>query len=575
MTDYIYDPLTEYINVFRDRFKKVTEDTFEELVSEAKIDIDANRKTCRQFEQTQKDIANVKRKITCIKVFCIFLWVIVVSITTIALLSLVQPRIWITIIIMVIPVLTVLLLLMKVHPFLRKLKETHDDLSGQAQALNTQAWEQMQPLNRLYDWDVLTRMITKTVPGLEFDPYFTAQRLADLKVTYDWDDSFSTERSVIFSHSGLINGNPFVICRTRKMEMGSKIYTGSKTIHWTTQEKDKNGKWHTVSHSQTLIASYEAPYPEYPEKVRLIYGNTAASNLVFNRKQSGLAGKERTSLYKRKMNFLRKKARDLVGADYAMLTNEEFETCFDTSNRNNNVEFAVLFTPVAQESMLNLLKDHEAGYGDDFDFDKNNMINTIEANHMQELSLDMNPCNYQNFDFDKAKHEFYELNSQYFRAIYFCLAPILCIPVYQHIRPQQDIYGHDMKRQSAFWEHEALANFWGQQYFMDPSCVTQCILKTSITSMEDSNKTITVFAHGFRVEKRIAYFDVKGNDGQYHSVPVQWDEYLPVTGTGNIYLHEDNDLNDEATQQQRLSHINDVLSSSNLSVYRRHIASKI
>ena len=66
-------------------------------------------------------------------------------------------------------------------------------------------------------------MMSKTVPRLEFDPYFTTQRLADLRKSYGWDDSFNAERSVVYSHSGLINGNPFVICRTRKMEMGTKI----------------------------------------------------------------------------------------------------------------------------------------------------------------------------------------------------------------------------------------------------------------------------------------------------------------------------------------------------------------
>lgn len=30
--------------------------------------------------------------------------------------------------------------------------------------------------NRMYDWDILTRMMTRTVPRLEFDPYFTTQR---------------------------------------------------------------------------------------------------------------------------------------------------------------------------------------------------------------------------------------------------------------------------------------------------------------------------------------------------------------------------------------------------------------
>ena len=51
----IYEPLTEYINVFRERFKKVAEETFAELAAEAQVDIEANRETCRQLYKSQAD----------------------------------------------------------------------------------------------------------------------------------------------------------------------------------------------------------------------------------------------------------------------------------------------------------------------------------------------------------------------------------------------------------------------------------------------------------------------------------------------------------------------------------------
>ena len=168
---------------------------------------------------------------------------------------------------------------------------------------------------------------------------------------------------------------------------------------------------------------------------------------------------------------------------------------FNTSNRNNNQQFALLFTPLAQESMLKLLEDREAGYGDDFDFDKNKMINTITPNHMQELNLDMNPDQYRHFDYDKAKADFYTINARYFRAIYFSLAPLLCVPIYQQIRPLSDIYGRDMQRHSSFWEHEALANFWGQDHFKHPSCVTDCILNTEQTQGRDDSSTTVSYTH--------------------------------------------------------------------------------
>ena len=205
------------------------------------------------------------------------------------------------------------------------------------------------------------------------------------------------------------------------------------------------------------------------------------------------------------------------------------------------------------------------------------MINIILSDHMQDLDLDMNPEQYCNFDYDKAEKNFYDTNARYFRAIYFALAPLLCIPLYQQMRSREDIYGHDMPRHSSYWEHEALANYWGEDHFKAPDCVTHCILKTSEIKKNGNESTLTVSAHGYKAVQRLSYFPVLGGDGRYHQVPVYWDEYFPVTGTGQIQIVEDNtDMTDAGiTQHQRLDHINKLLSRANLKVYRRHIASRL
>lgn len=575
----IYDPLTEYVNVFRDRFKEITEATFAELAGEAQVDIEANHETCRQLYETEKILSSVESYISRWKAWRLLLWLgVVAGVIYIYVcyeeLRYLTPRLLVLIAVAILA--AIIYLCVRVRPRLKKLKSEQGDLTATTEHFKAEAWQQMSSLNRLYDWDILTRMMSQTVPRLEFDAYFTTQRLADLKAVYHWDESFNKERSVIYSHSGLINGNPFVICRTRKMNMGAKTYYGSKTIYWTERQQGSDGKYHTVQCSETLTASYTAPFPEYFEKTRLIYGNTAAPDLIFYRKQSGLAGKENSLSFKWKKRSLRKKARNLTNGDFAMMTNEEFEVAFNTSNRNNNQQFALLFTPLAQENMLKLLRDKEVGYGDDFDFDKNLMINTIIPDHMQALNLDMNPEQYRNFDYEKAKEDFYAINARYFRAIYFSLAPLLCVPMYQQIRPQQEIYGHDMERHSAFWEHEALANFWGQDHFKHPSCVTDCILKTTEKTDGEGISTIAVQAHGYRSKERVTYISKWGGDGRMHRVPVYWEEYLPVTGKGIIYMKEDNDIKEDAiTHRQRLNHISDVLDKTHLNLYRRHIASKV
>lgn len=572
----IYDPLKEYVNVYRDKFKEVAEKTFAELAAEAQVDVGKNRETCRRIYSEENSLSKVMTSIRWQKVWRVLLW-LCVAVGFIVGFTMYDVLDYVDLLIVGFVIFGALgLLFTDINPKIKEMKSERDKLTAKVDKLKKEAWQQMAPLNNLYDWDVLTRMMTKTVPRLEFDPYFTTQRLADLKATYGWSDSFNAGRSVVYSHSGLINGNPFVICRTRKMEMGTKTYYGEKTIHWTTEETDSDGKTRTVHHSETLVASVTAPYPEYFEKTRLIYGNTAAPDLIFYRKQSGLADNEGSLKFKMKRHSLRKKSRDLSNADFAMMTNEEFEVAFDTSNRNNNQQYALLFTPLAQESMMNLLKDDKVGFGDDFDFGKQRMINVIFSKHMQSLNLDMNPQQYKGFDYDKAEADFYAINSRYFRAIYFCFAPLLCVPMYQQIRPQEDIYGRNMQQHSSFWEHEALANFWGQGRFKHPSCVTNCILKTEQLQTIGDNSTIKVNAYGYRTEQHLEYVSKWGGDGNLHHVPVYWDEYLPVTGSGMIYLKEDNNFKDDSlTQRQRLGHIRSVLAENNLNIYRRHIASRV
>lgn len=572
----IYDPLKEYVNVYCDKFKEVAEKTFAELAAEAQVDVGKNRETCRRIYSEEDSLSKVMTSIRWQKVWRVLLWLCVV-VGFIVGFTMYDVLDYVDLLIVGFVIFGALgLLFTDINPKIKEMKSERDKLTAKVDKLKKEAWQQMAPLNNLYDWDVLTRMMTKTVPRLEFDPYFTTQRLADLKATYGWSDSFNAGRSVVYSHSGLINGNPFVICRTRKMEMGTKTYYGEKTIHWTTEETDSDGKTRTVHHSETLVASVTAPYPEYFEKTRLIYGNTAAPDLIFYRKQSGLADSEGSLKFKMKRHSLRKKSRDLSNADFAMMTNEEFEVAFDTSNRNNNQQYALLFTPLAQESMMNLLKDDKVGFGDDFDFGKQRMINVIFSKHMQSLNLDMDPQQYKGFDYDKAEADFYAINSRYFRAIYFCFAPLLCVPMYQQIRPQEDIYGRNMQQHSSFWEHEALANFWGQGRFKHPSCVTDCILKTEQLQTIGDNSTIKVNAYGYRTEQHLEYVSKWGGDGNLHHVPVYWDEYLPVTGSGMIYLKEDNNFKDDSvTQRQRLGHIRSVLAENNLNIYRRHIASRV
>ncbi len=574
MVQDIYEPLKDYVSIYRDKFKQVAEETFDQLAKEAGIDAELNRKTCQALYQFERESATLGKQIQWWSILRDVLWILVAVGLYFVIFKTKDYPVWVICLIGVAMVSILILLFGKVRPIIKRKKNEQADVDSAKKKLEAEAWEQMNPLNALYDWDVFSRIISRTIPRIEFDHYFTTQRLADLENTYGWDGSFNDERSVVYSHSGLINGNPFVLCRTKKMEMGTKTYHGSLEITWITSEEDLDGTYHDVKHTETLHASVEAPFPNYFEKTRLIYGNTAAPDLIFSRNKADM--KEGSLAYKWERRKLRKKSQDLNGSDYAMMTNEEFEVMFNTSDRNNNQQFALLFTPLAQENILKLLRDEEVGFGDDFTFVKNRMINTITPDHMQELNMDFRPDVFFDYDYERARNNFIEVNSTYFRYIYFSLAPLLSVPAYQQIRPLEAIYGRDMKKHSSFWEHEALANFWGIDKFKHPDCVTDCILKTEEISNVGDSSVIKVSAHGYRAEQRVTYIEKRGGDGRRHQVPVYWDEYLPVTGTADLYISEDNrPSKEQETSIDRLSRKVEMLKLADYQLFRRHIASKV
>ena len=111
--------------------------------------------------------------------------------------------------------------------------------------------------------------------------------------------------------------------------------------------------------------------------------------------------------------------------------------------------------------------------------------------------------------------------------------------LYQQTRPRAAIYGEKEKCRSAFWEHESLANYYGDSRFEHPECITQNILKTRCSERDtDGNAIVEVTAYGFRGVDRVEVIPVYGNDGRWHNVPVEWVEYLPVERTSSMYLQD-------------------------------------
>lgn len=134
-------------------------------------------------------------------------------------------------------------------------------------------------------------------------------------------------------------------------------------------------------HYETLKASVEKPKPCFDFYTQLTYGNEAAPNLSFSRECSHadkMSEKKQKQFVKSGIKMPRRteqRARK-KGEEFTRMGNDEFEALFRAYDWNNELQFRLLFTPLAQENILALMLTPEP-YGDDFYFTKKEMLNFI------------------------------------------------------------------------------------------------------------------------------------------------------------------------------------------------------
>ena len=542
MIEDVYEPLAKYRDEFKTRFARLVREKFKALTKASQVDVSANRRLVAEIKKLEKAIQSQRFK----KLLLGCLMAVSFGAGIIALIGAILASdagadnvgawIFATVVGFAVGVLLI-------APF-RNVSQRLKELEAELEAKMQEAWAQMEPLNRLYTWDITPKLIEATVPRIAFDPYFTADRLTSLHTQFGWDDGFNDGKSVIFAQSGTLNGNPFVFGQYLEMEWGEETYEGTKLISWVEWEQGPDGKQHSVHRSEVLHAYVTKPIPVYTEQKVLLYGNDAAPNLSFSRNPSGFSGDDAGFLdgLKKKWRLSRLKSfsRNLKDdSDFTLMSNHEFETWFHAKDRDNEVEFRLLFTPIAQTQMLQLMKDTKVGYGDDFSFIKQRKVNALFSAHLNKATIETDPARFRNWNYDDAFSTFIQFNEQYFKDAYFALAPILAIPLYQQMRTHEDIAsGLVSFGEPSFWEHEAIANYYGEKQFQHPRCITRSILKTQEAERDGGEVSIAVTAYGYRGEERVEYKRALGGDGNWHQVPVYWTEYLPVSRTSTFALSE-------------------------------------
>lgn len=401
------------------------------------------------------------------------------------------------------------------------------ELTKKANEVLRTAEMQMTPLHCLFtDYDALD-LVQQTFPCVQFDRYFTGARLKDLQ-DFDYFPRSDLQECMVGVLSGEMYGYPFLFESYRKHTLGSCTYTGSLTIRWTTQERNSQGEMVTRSHTQTLRASIVRPKPYYNTQTCLHYGHECMPNLYFSRINKHAEDKSETQL-KRTLKKGEKQLQRLTqqqlkeDKNFTEVLNTEFEVLFGATNRNDELAFRYLFTPNAQEEMLKLLL-YADGYGDDFDFVKDKKRNTIYSEHTQSNGISTSTAYYYSHNFSEVKKKFYDFNNAFFKSVYFDFAPLLTISAYQDPREKTvTIQPNDL----CAYNYEILADKL-KEYILPREAIYECICKTSLLEKQDGKELVSITAYGYTAHERVHYESVYGDDGNWHSVPVAWTEYIPI-----------------------------------------------
>ena len=398
----------------------------------------------------------------------------------------------------------------------------------------------MASLNALLDDSMPGQVLEKVTPIIDLDPVFSPERLCHLMDVFGMEEETDPDTSVLGVVSGHIQGNPFVLEHVFRHQLKDKTYHGELVITWTTTYRDSQGNVRTQTHTQTLHASAVHPAPSYWDETRLIFGSEVAPHLHFTRSPSGMSGKSEREQEKfvrarvKKLDAIEAKALS-HGGNFTKLGNDEFEAYFGADDRDNEVEYRLLFSTLAQQNLTELIKSPEP-YGDDFYMVKNGMLTSVASGHSQTFEYNQPAEYFRHYDFEAGRERFVNYCDAFIRGLFFDLAPIISAPLYQVTKPRDYLYGGQYRSNATSFEHEAMVNRLDHSLFYpkDADTSVPLILKEIGAKKVGKGDQVRILSRGYMTTPRVDLIPVLGGDGHWHDVPVHWTQYDEVQAENNI-----------------------------------------
>lgn len=545
----LLEPLKYYKTEVAKNFLDKLTDNFENLLRKSGIDIEANKKSVSDYNEISKVKVKNEKKIKWaerfyILFFYIFIFLIIYEIGIIRTIKNlydlnknIQDPILRALLIGIGAVVLGILNFKYIRGKKKQLNKSIKEIETELVLKKEECYSQVNPLLSLFESNTANKIVTEIIPTLVLDKNFKIERYADLVENFEMPTKLQNNFSTKDIISGEILGNPFIIIKSLCNRVIDQKYTGSLTVSWEETYRDSNGERKTRTVSQTLHASIIKPKQIFEDKIDLIYGNDAAEHLHFSREPKFIhefSEKKLAKYVKKSEKELKKKTENAIktGQTFLEMGNSEFDVLFGALNRDNEVEFRVLFTPIAQRNILEVLKDKD--FGDDFAFRKINKLNNVS--NQNDWILNIDKSYYEDFSYEIIKEKYYDINKRYLNNFYRLFLPILAIPVYHQHKAQKYIYQEKYNYNYNPYTSEAAANLLGAELFSHEESNTPSILKTKTLRVEGDADLIEVISQSYKAVERTEYVPMRAGDGRVYNVPVNWIDYVPLAAKGRMEL---------------------------------------
>lgn len=545
----LLEPLKYYKTEVAKNFLDKLTDNFENLLRKSGIDIEANKKSVSDYNEISKVKVKNEKKLKWaerfyILFFYIFIFLIIYEIGIIRTIKNlydlnknIQDPILRALLIGIGAVVLGILNFKYIRGKKKQLNKSIKEIETELVLKKEECYSQVNPLLSLFESNTANKIVTEIIPTLVLDKNFKIERYADLVENFEMPTKLQNNFSTKDIISGEILGNPFIIIKSLCNRVIDQKYTGSLTVSWEETYRDSNGERKTRTVSQTLHASIIKPKQIFEDKIDLIYGNDAAEHLHFSREPKFIhefSEKKLAKYVEKSEKELKKKTENAIktGQTFLEMGNSEFDVLFGALNRDNEVEFRVLFTPIAQRNILEVLKDKD--FGDDFAFRKINKLNNVS--NQNDWILNIDKSYYEDFSYEIIKEKYYDINKRYLNNFYRLFLPILAIPVYHQHKAQKYIYQEKYNYNYNPYTSEAAANLLGAELFSHEESNTPSILKTKTLRVEGDADLIEVISQSYKAVERTEYVPMRAGDGRVYNVPVNWIDYVPLAAKGRMEL---------------------------------------